>query len=192
MSSLTMFRKNRSASNMAKLLFGVFIGVIITPVQADESKSLEERLEQLEQRVIDNEKWLANVGRIASGYEKSWTMSDVSEKGLTIVKKYYGHIAYSLVDIKPFGSGAEVSIRLINMQSVDFTNLEVELHVCNVSSSDPFEKGRKEEVVKSTIPLAKAGTGVIHNIRVKMPPSSIKEWGLMIDEWKALRYALDN
>lgn len=168
------------------------IGVIITPVQADEPKSPEERLEQLEQRVIDNEKWLEGVGRSASGYEKSWTMLDVAGKGLIIVKNYYGHFAYSLVDIKPFGSGAEVSIRLINMQSVDFTNLEVELHVCNVSSSDPFEKGRKEEVVKSTISRAKAGTGVIHNIRVKMPPSSIKEWGLMISDWQGLSFSRDN
>ena len=116
----------------------------------------------------------------------------VSEKGLTIVKKYYGHIAYCLEDIKPFGSGAEVSIRLINMQSVDFTNLEVELHIANAPIVGVAGRNRKEEVVKSTIPLAKAGTGVIHNIRVKMPPSSIKEWGLMIDEWKTLRYALDN
>ena len=83
MSSLTMFRKSLSASNMAKLLFGVLFGVIITPVQADEPQSLEERLEQLEQRVIDNEKWLASVGRSASGYEKSWTMSDVSDRAIS-------------------------------------------------------------------------------------------------------------
>ena len=123
MHTLTLFRQSQVVFTMAKLLFGVLLGVLITPVQADEPKSLEDRLEQLEQleqRVLKNEKWLELVAKSATGFEKSWTMSDVSTTGLTVVKTYYGHIAYSLVDIKPFGSGAEVSVKVINMQSVDF------------------------------------------------------------------------
>lgn len=175
--------------SVTKALLGLSCAALVFPAFATDIQALEERLAQLEKRVIQNEKWLEGVAPAATGHEKSWTMSDVTSSGLTVVKTYYGHIAYSLADIKPFGSGAEVTVKVINMQSTGFTDLEVVLHVANASIFGPVGQKRKEEVVTSTIPVAKGGVAVMHKIKVKMPASDIKEWGLMISDWGGLTFS---
>ena len=157
---------------MKRLLVGAICAIVGVP--AIQAASLEERVSTLESQLAQ---------------EFNIQIYDITSTAAHICRTPFGFFMYSLADIKPFRSGSKVSFEVLNMQTVDFHEVEVTFY-CTDNRVDfvPYPKS-PFKTVKGTIPKLPAGRCITHTLVADVSPQDIgKAWGFTIDSWGAIQY----